>query len=174
MKKILALILFIASVSNAQNKTGKDVFDTARSGTLEEMKALVAKNPDTINKISPMGFSPLILACYRGNVPVAEYLAQNTKDINYTSDSGTALAATAVKGNIALAEVLLKNKANPNISDATGMSPLFYAIQFRNKGMIELLLKYKADKNLKDKQGKTAFEYAIDTKDQEIINLFKN
>lgn len=54
------------------------------------------------------------------------------------------------------------------------MTPLLYAIQFKNKELIELLLRYKADKTQKDKQGKAPFEYAVDTRNQEIINLFKN
>lgn len=174
MKKTLLLFLLAATVAMAQDKGPKDVFDTARHGTVEEMKALVAKNPDTINKANPMGFTPLILACYRGNIPVAEYLAQNAKNINYNSSSGTALAAVAVKGNIKLAEMLLQKNADPNLADAGGMTPLIYAIQFKNKELIELLLRYKANKTQKDKQGKAPFEYAIDTRNQDIINLFKN
>lgn len=174
MKKTLLLLLFVATAAIAQNKGPKDVFDTARYGTVEEMKALVSKNPDTINKNNTMGFTPLILACYRGNLPVAEYLVENAKNINYSSSSGTALAAVAVKGNIKLAEALLKKNADPNIADAGGMTPLIYAIQFKNKELIELLLRHKADKNQKDKQGKAPFEYAVDTRNQDIINLFKN
>lgn len=174
MKKTLLLFLLIATAATAQDKGPKDVFDTARSGTVEEMKALVSKNTDTINKTNAMGFTPLILACYRGNTPVAEYLAENAKNINYSSSSGTALAAVVVKGNIKLAELLLKKKADPNIADAGGMTPLLYAIQFKNKELIELLLRHKADKNQKDKQGKAPFEYAVDTRNQDIINLFKN
>jgi uncharacterized protein len=174
MKRILLLLILTSAVSFAQDKGPKDVFDTARYGTLEEMKALVSKYPDTINKTNRMGFTPLILACYRGNMPVAEYLAKTVKNINYKSDSGTALAAIAVKGNVSLADILLKNNADPNISDSAGMTPLLYAIQFKNRELIQLLIKYKADKNLKDKDGKSPFEYAVATKDQEIINLFKN
>ncbi|WP_447636585.1 ankyrin repeat domain-containing protein [Flavobacterium microcysteis] len=174
MKKLLSLLFLVTVSAMAQNKGPKDVFDTARYGTVEEIKALAAKNPDTINKVNAMGFTPLILACYRGNLPVAEYLTDNAKNINYSSSSGTALAAVAVKGNIKLAEALLKKKADPNIADPAGMTPLLYAIQFKNKELIELLLRYKADKTQKDKQGKAPFEYAIDTRNQEIINLFKN
>ncbi|TRW22371.1 ankyrin repeat domain-containing protein [Flavobacterium zepuense] len=171
MKKILLLIAFISStLCNAQ---GKDVFDTARSGTVAEMQLLVKKNKDTINALNPAGFSPLILACYRGNAPVAEYLAKNVKDINYNSSNGTALASVAVKGDVPLAKVLLENKANPNIADPSGVTPLVYAVQFQNKELIALLLKYKADKNQKDKDGKSAYDHALFLNNQEIINLFK-
>src|ERR1044071_2880077 len=98
MKKIVYLLILICAFCSAQEKP-KDVFDVARSGTVEEMKVLAQKNKDTINALNQSGFSPLILACYRGNTAVAEYLAKNVKDVNYNSSNGTALAAAAVKGN---------------------------------------------------------------------------
>src|SRR5688572_7845400 len=129
MKRVFFLLVLLSAVCNAQVKS-KDVFDVARSGTVEEMKALMQLKKDTINAVNPSQFSPLILACYRGNAPVAEYLAKNVKDINYNSPSGTALAAAAVKGNTAMVKVLLENKANPDIADGMGMTPLLYASQF--------------------------------------------
>ncbi|RYD92372.1 MAG: ankyrin repeat domain-containing protein, partial [Sphingobacteriales bacterium] len=101
MKRILLALLFVSALATAQ---GKDVFDTARSGTVEQMKALVLKNKDTINAKNAMGYTPLILACYRGNTAVAEYLAANVNNINHNSSQGTALASVAVKGNTALGE----------------------------------------------------------------------
>jgi len=172
MKKIAIVLVMLSAFCNAQVKT-KDVFDVARSGTVEEMKALVLKNNDTINALNASSFSPLILACYRGNAPVAEYLAKNIKDINYNSPSGTALAAAAIKGNIALVKVLLENKANPDIKDGMGMTALLYASQFENKEMIQLLLKYKADKKIVSDDGKSAMDYAVFNKNQEIIGLLK-
>jgi len=174
MKKISFLILFISMFSYAQENKAKDVFDIARYGTVEEMKALEIKKADTINAINQMKFTPLILACYKGNTDVASYLTRRVKDVNYNSSSGTALAATVVKGNVVLAKLLLENKADPNLADAGGMTPLLYAIQFKNVELIKLLLSYKADKKLADNSGKMPFEYAVFTKNQEIINLLKN
>jgi uncharacterized protein len=172
MKRVFFLLVLLSAVCNAQVKS-KDVFDVARSGTVEEMKALMQLKKDTINAVNPSHFSPLILACYRGNAPVAEYLAKNVKDINYNSPSGTALAAAAVKGNTAMVKVLLENKANPDIADGMGMTPLLYASQFENKEIIQLLLKYKANKQLKSNEGKTAMDYAVFNKNQEIIDMLK-
>jgi len=161
-------------LSNAQENKHKDVFDVSRYGTVEEMKALEAKNSDTINSLNKMEFTPLILACYKGNTEVATYLIKRVKNVNYNSSSGTALAASVVKGNLVLSKLLLENKANPNLADAGGMTPLLYAIQFKNLELIKLLLNYKADKKLADGTGKMPFEYAVFTKNQEIINLLKN
>jgi len=172
MKKIAALLLFISVAATAQVKS-KDVFDVARSGTVDEMTALIQKKKDTINAVNPSGFSPLILACYRGNAPVAEYLAKTVKDINYDSPSGTALAAATVKGNVAMVKILLENKANPDVKDATGMTPLLYAAQFDNKEMITLLLKYKANRKIVNNDGKSAMDFAVFNKSSEAEALLK-
>lgn len=174
MKRIILFFLLVSVFSNAQEKENKDVFNVARFGTVEEMKLLESKNQDTINATNPAGFTPLILACYKGNTAVATYLIPKVKNINFNTSSGSALAAASVKGNVALAKLLLENKANPNLADGSGMTPLLYAIQFNNKELVELLIKFKADKKLADNSGKSPFEYAIFTKNQEIINLFKN
>ncbi len=170
MKKILLILLLTSALAHSQ---GKDVFDTARAGTVEQMKALEAKNKDTINARNAMGFTPMILAVYRGNTPVAEYLAPRVNNINYNSPSGTALAAAAINGKTALCELLLKNGANPNLADANGATPLVYAVQFENKELVALLLKYKADKYYKDNEGKTPYDHAVAGNNTEIINLLK-
>jgi ankyrin repeat protein len=175
MKKLLVLFMILTAVlCNAQGAPVKDVFDTARRGTVDEMRKLMAINKDTINAVNNMGFTPLILACYRGNNDVAEFLIKNVKDVDYDSSSGTALAAVAVKGNAQLAKGLLERGANPNIADPTGITPLIYATEFENIELMKLLLSYKADKKQTDKEGKTPYDYAVFTNNQEVINLLKN
>jgi uncharacterized protein len=175
MKKLILLMsIFLGFIVTSAQEKAKSIFDIARNGTVAEVKQLIKQNPDIINQTNENGFSPLILACYRGNVEVAKFLIDNVKDVNYKSQEGTALAGLAVKYNKDLVEHLLKKNANPNITDATGSTPLFWAVKFGNKELTELLLKYKADKSIEDAQGKTPFEYALETKNQEIINLLKN
>ncbi|MDM1554373.1 MULTISPECIES: ankyrin repeat domain-containing protein [Chryseobacterium] len=169
---ILTISLFLGSILLAQEKT-KSIFDIARTGTVAEVKDLMKQTPDIINQTNENGFSPLILACYRGNVEVAEFLIDHVKDINYKSKEGTALAGLSVKYNKKLVEDLLKKNADPNIADDTGATPLFWAVKFGNKELIELLLQYKADKSIKDSMGMTPFEYALQTHKEDIINLLK-
>ncbi|SHE51217.1 ankyrin repeat domain-containing protein [Chryseobacterium sp. OV279] len=175
MKNVLLIIgIFLSlSVASAQEKA-KSIFDIARTGTLAEVKDLMKQDPDIINKTNENGFSPLILACYRGNTEVAKFLMDNVKDVNYKSQEGTALAGLSVKYNKELTTYLLSKNADPNIADSTGATPLFWAVKFGNKELIELLLKHKADKSKKDSMGMTPFEYALQTNNKEIINLLKN
>jgi len=173
-KLILIMSIFLSFVMVSAQEKAKSIFDIARTGTVSEVKELMKQNPDIINQTNESGFSPLILACYRGNIAVAEFLIENVKDVNYGSTQGSALTASVFKSNKGLTQKLLANGANANLADSNGVTPLIYAVQLQDKDLVEILLKNKANKGLADKQGKTAFEYAIFTKNHEIINLLKN
>lgn len=64
---VLTTVFLSFILVSAQGKS-KSIFDIARSGTVAEVKEEIKKNPDIINQVNENGFSPLILACYRGNV----------------------------------------------------------------------------------------------------------
>ncbi|WP_304343010.1 ankyrin repeat domain-containing protein [Chryseobacterium koreense] len=171
MKTIVVFFcLVFTTLIGAQQKS---VFDVARNGTIEEMNALYQKDPKIIDAVDPMSFSPLILACYRGNSEVARFLVDKGANVNYLSDEGTALAALCINYNENLLELLLKHGADPNIPDATGTTPLIWAVKRGNEALTKSLLQSKADKNHKDELGMTAFEYAIKSQRENIINLFK-
>ncbi len=175
MKNIIIILsVFLGFTLIRAQEKAKSIFDIARTGTVSEVKELMKKNPDVINQTNENGFSPLILACYRGNVEVADFLIDNVKDVNYKSREGTALSGLAIRYNKNLTEHLLKRNADPNIADPNGITPLFWAVKSGNRELTELLLKYKADKTVKDSQGMTPFEYALQTNNTEIINLLKN
>jgi uncharacterized protein len=171
MGRYLIIVLLICFNSVFAQRS---VFDIARNGTLEEIKALAAKNPEAINSKSAMGFTPLILACYRGNTEVAKYLIDNVKDVNYLSPEGTALASLCINYNKALVEKLLEKNADPNIRDSNGNTPLMWAAKRGNVELAKILLKYKADVSLKDTFGISAFEYAVKSNNTEMINLLKH
>lgn len=174
MKKLILIISVLWVYTAMAQENTKSIFNVARTGTVAEVEELMKQDPDIINQTNENGFSPLILACYKGNTEVAEFLMDHVKNVNYKSQEGTALAGLSVKYNKILAEHLLRKNADPNIADAAGTTPLFWAVKFGNKELTELLLKHKADKSIKDSQGMTPFEYALQAKNTEIINLLKN
>ena len=172
IKNYIVFISFLFFQS-AFSQEALNVFDVARKGTLEQAKALYKQDPKIFNTVNDAGYSPLILACYRGNNEVAKFLIENGSDINGTSSMGTPLMAAIVKGNSEISELLINKKADLDIADANGTTALMYAVQFKNVALTKLLLSNKADKTKVDKTGKTAFEYAVFSNNQEIINLLK-
>lgn len=175
MKNLIYILSFIFSLSfiQAQEKA-KNIFDVARSGTVADVKELMEKNPDVINQTNENGFSPLILACYRGNTDVAKFLIDHVKDINYKSEEGTALAGLSVRYQKDLVLALLNKNADPNIADVTGTTPLIWAVKTGNEELVRVLLEYKANKEQADNLGVKPFEYAVQTKKNNIINLLKS
>lgn len=159
---------FLASAQNTQN-----VFDIARTGSADQARQLVATSPGAFNATDERGFSPLILASYRGNIEVVRVLTQHKIDLDRMSPMGTALMAATFKGHNEVAKLLLQHGADPNLADDNGTTALMYAVQFRNVEMVNALLNAKADKTKADKKGKTAFEFAVFGGNDEIINLLK-
>ena len=172
MRKYLIIILI--SIFGLSFSQTKNVFDVARSGTVDEMKTLVSQNPDIINSKNERGFTPLILACYRGNTEVAKYLIDNVKDLDYLSQEGTALSSLCINYNKELVEKILDKNANPNLQDSFGNTPLLWAVKRNNLELVSILLKHKADVNMKDSMGVSAFEYALKSNNNELINLLKH
>lgn len=148
-----------------------NIFNVARTGTVDAVKALMIINPDTINAVNSKGFVPLTLACYRGNTNVALFLATKVDDIDGNSDYGTPLMAAVYKNERDIVDGLLKLNANPNLADVNGTTPLHYAIIFRNESIIKLLIDAEADTDFKDNRGNSAKDYAAMTKNESIINL---
>jgi len=170
LRKILLIFLLSINVIFGQDT---NCFDIARKGNLSDIKSLFEKDKTIINAIDDKGSSMLILACYRGNDAVANFLIDNKAEVNYVSKNGTALMACVVKGEFELVDKLLLNGANIDLKDQNGMTALMLAVQFNNSEMVKKLVEEKANKELKCNQNKTAFEYAVEFNYEEIINLLK-
>lgn len=149
------------------------VFDIARKGTVEQAKAKIKENAKAFDVVNDEGYSPLVLACYRGNNEVAKFIIDHCSDINGSSKMGTSLMASIVKGNNEIATLLINKKAELNIADENGTTALIYAVMFKNSDIIKLLLENNVDKAHKDKSDKTAFEHAVFSGNESIINLLK-
>jgi ankyrin repeat protein len=173
MRYSLLYLFLLLAINITFSQESLDVFDIARKGTLEQAKSILKTNPNAFKTVNKDGFSPLTLACYRGNNDMVKFLIETGCDINQKSSMGTALMAAVVKGNNELAQFLVLKNANINLTDQNGTSALMYAVMFKNKEIVMLLLQKKADKLLIDNKGKTAFEYAVFSGDEEIINLLK-
>ena len=158
---------------NAAFAQSSNCFDIARKGSLSDIKLLFEKDKNSINVIDEKGSSMLILACYRGNHEVAQFLIDNGANLNYVSTNGTALMACVFKNEFQLVDELLQKKANLDLTDGNGITALMLAVQLNNVQMVKKLINAKANTALKCKQNKTAFEYAVFSNNEEIINLLK-
>ena len=168
MKKIIiAFVLLGFSFGFTQ----KNAYDIARSGTLLEIEQLYQTDSLSLNIPNESGYTALILACYRKNMPVAKFLIEKKITLDFGSGMGTALMASTFKGNVAAVKLLIDNDANLNLTDANGQNVLMMAITVKNIEIIKLLLAAKINLEARDNNKKQAIDYALMTNDQTIIKL---
>ena len=172
VKKYFSLILMVFTFSSfAQGE--KTVFDIARTGTLEQISSLFKQNPKIVDAVNEAGYSPLILACYRGNTEVAKFLINNGADLNYNTSMGTPLMAAVVKNNTEIVNLLVNKNVNVEQKDANGTTALIYASMFKNYEIAKMLIKAKANYETKDNRGNSALDYAILADDDKLIQILK-
>lgn len=94
-------------------------------------------------------------------------------DINTQDKDGlTTLHIASDRGDLDAVKYLVENKANINIQDATGRTPLVYAVEiYRNDEVIKYLIEQGADKNIKMMSGRTALFSAVEYRSIEIVKL---
>lgn len=173
MKYIYTMLAFLFLCQNAAAQT-TDVYAIARSGTLSQAMELYETNPGSFSKPNADGYTPLILACYRGNNSVAKFLTDKKAAVNYLSGMGTALMAAVAKGNDEMVKYLLSNGADANVADANGSTALIYATMFKQHDNVAALIRAKADPTHKDGRGNSAMDYAILADDDQLIQTLKS
>jgi len=90
-----------------------EIHEAAKSGNLDEVKALAKANPDVFLSRDTNEESALFLAVLNGRKNVVEFLLTNKADVDATNNNGwTPLDCAALKGRKDLAELLIVNGAN--------------------------------------------------------------
>jgi ankyrin repeat protein len=135
-------------------------FDYCREGNLKQAKLWLKKNPQSLNKPNDSGFSPLILAVYRGQDSLALWLINQGADPNYQSPEGTALMAAVYAKRMGIMQQLFAAGANPNLTNSLGITALMLAAQTEQPLAIEVLLNMGANPKQGNKAGKTAVDFA--------------
>ena len=157
---IRALFFVLISCWGMQLRAQSPFFDYCREGKIEAATSWIATHPEAINQVSESGFSPLILAVYRGQDALVDWLIHNGADLNYVSPEGTALMGAVYKGQQRLIQHLLTKGANPNLSNALGQTALMLAAQTEQPEVMQRLIEAGAQPEQQNAAGKTAADFA--------------
>ena len=163
---IAGLLLVICNSVSAQ-----DVFESARTGNIKQLKKLIKIDKDTIQAVNQMGFDPLMIACYRGQTKCAEFLIKKGANVNRPSAEGSALQAACYQNNFELAKVLVNGKAELNTQGPDGNSALMYAVLNQNLPLVQLLVSAGSDLKLLNKDNQTAYSLAMSLTNVEIQKM---
>ncbi len=153
----------------------QDIFDLARSGTVSQMEELLKKDPEALDRLSNSGFSPFLLACYRGNNEIAKYLMEKGANTSLCTSEGSAIYGIIFKNNTEmLAHILDKGiSTNDTCQFKQFGTPLHMAMSLKRYEMVELLLMYGANKSIPNQEGKTIDELLIQYEDEKLSTIFK-
>ncbi|XP_052797543.1 uncharacterized protein LOC128229764 [Mya arenaria] len=165
--------LLIDNQSPLNEKGGKcmrsPLHIAADLGMTETVENLIVKGANMTIKDN-CGYLPIFLAAIRGHLETVRVLLKHDKSQDslriapFGKDSfikGMSLMHIAVwKNDRSLIQLLIDEKANPNVKDFFGQTPLFYSIMTGKKIATRLLFQY-ADKTLPQKMGYTPLHAAI-------------
>jgi ankyrin repeat protein len=117
------------------------------------------------------GNADIVAAAQRQDWPAVEALAEaRGGDVNATSaDGATALAWAVHWDHLPTAKRLLRAKADPDIANTYGITPLMLAAQNRSRDMVRLLLDRGADPDARTWNGMTALMMAARTGDIDVL-----
>lgn len=118
----------------------------ALNGRREMVEYLLSRRLDA-DAPNARGQTPLYLAASRRHEELVRMLRNHGADINNVGLFGETLLHIAAKfGDVNATEILINNGAEVD-SDNFGMTPLYRAAQFRQKGVMAVLLEHNADRN---------------------------
>jgi uncharacterized protein len=140
------------------------IFEAAATGKINNILRLLARDPQLVNAYAEDGFQALGLASYFGHFDVAEYLIKAGAPINSPSRNDLKAApiqSAASARHARIVGLLLKHKADPNIREQGGYTPLHAAAQNGDREVIRTLLYGGADLTIQSDDGKMPLDLAL-------------
>jgi ankyrin repeat protein len=136
------------------NITSKDLFllfESVEESNLEKLKELLLQYPKAIYVKSIIEHKSLLHLSK--TFEITKYLIEQGCDVNELCEMlYTPLHYAVIDNNILIAHLLLENKANINLQNISGDTPLHIA---KTTEMVELLINYGADVNACDVNNST-------------------
>ncbi len=138
---LVGSLLAIASLSFSD-----DIHEFAQKGDLNEVKALIEKDPDLVNARDKDGRTPLHWACRGVHLEVVKYLVEKGADVNAEdSNKIVPLHSLATRNSAKAIAVLLDNGAHVDAKDYGGGTALHYAAMSDASDAVEILVAAGAD-----------------------------
>lgn len=154
---------------NVTLPNGDHLLHIALSG---EVGAILCNHGAKVDALNAQGLTPLHTSMQRGIIPLSLTLIAYDADVNAQEPDGTAPLHLAESTDVNAA--LLLKKANPNIQDNVGDTPLLVAIRAKGSPIIDQLMNAGADKYIRNNAGYNAFdEYLalVQRREQELTKI---
>ena len=142
----------------------------AACGTVNLCKHIIQKT-GVIEPWLKYGETPLHLAAMHGNLEVVRFFMANFVN---SKRQETLLNRAVIGGQLDMCKLLIEEyKADVNLSDTNGRTPLHIASIFGHVEVCKFLCKHVMDKNTLDYNGKTPLDLAFSERNWEITRFQK-
>jgi len=163
--EVAELLLSKGANINALASTFSPLYSAVLNNDLEMVKLLLEHNPD-IDHHDIVGYTPLILAAWRGYTEIVRLLLGHGAAIDaitkgfIRNTADTALSLAAHHGQLEVVKLLLYHGANAKLQSKVGNTALMNACMEGHLDVAEELLPY-SEINAKNNDGLSALECAI-------------
>lgn len=160
-----------------QLHTAKEIRTAIKNGQLITVQALLKKEPDMLNRVTPFG-TWLHVAAAHGQLTIADYLLQSGIDRHARCGtfSTNALERAATKGHIEIVEYLLTEGVGMDLSEPE-RNPLFAAIYGGHMEIVRRLVEQKINVSVtytgETMKNMNAYDYAVERGQTEIAAYLK-
>ena len=157
-----------------ENVAGWTPLHAAASKGNNEWVSLLINKGGNVNAKNLDNRTPLHEAIGENHLEVAETLLKNNADPNSQDKNGDSVLHIASVISVPSVTLLLSHRANPNILNNNGASPLFYAAAFGKEDTLKYLLSHGANAKITTLNQLTALHEAAISGNVEILNSLTN
>ena len=158
--KYFGMVKRIEHAEDANTRKEEQLFDAIRHKTPYTARSILKTHisPDCKND---NGWTPLMMACYHGEIKTVEFVLEANPNINARDyQEWTAMMFAARYGNGYALDKLLQVGANPDLKNYQGSTAMMLAARNGYYHIVKSLLDAGADRSLKNQDGKTAYDLA--------------
>lgn len=139
---------------------GTNIYDAAVYGDLDQVRKIIAADPEAVNETDEFGFTPLHGLAGEEHLEIAQFLIDRGAKVNAANDEGITPLHLATWP--AMATLLLKNGADLEARSQRGETPLLVlAAENEREDVMAVLLTAGADANAAANDGLTALDIAL-------------
>jgi len=166
--------LFLANGADRNKQTkmlDSPLHVAAATLQLDVVKLLVEQEGITIDSENIRGNAPLMNACMKGSLEIAEVLIAKDANVNKKNKRKTTpLSHVSSIGNLSLVKLLLENNADVDCEDEDQYTPLFHACREGHLDVTKKLIAKGANVNKKGHAGFRPLHFAVGAKNLDIVH----